>query len=368
MNLETKYKCIIWETPLDLFSPQKHLSPQNPQGHQPYFKILSNHGDKYEIYNPKAGGKYIVGKILGKCSEIPSFKFKILDPDTNFERELNDEEKVRLSGYIAQENLKGVIPNLSSIKEGDNWFSKLPSILNPSKRAYLLLEALVKRTDVIGKEFCIHVDRQDDSVFKFYHPHDEIFYSISYSKTEKEMKYLFNYLAQINFIEQTYHTSILKKYQVTVKGFEKINNVSNIDSQIGFIAMWIHSCMNALYEHLEKAIRKAGYQPLRIDNKEHINKIDDEILVEINKSRFMICDLSSEKEKQRGSVYFEAGYALGKNTPIIWTCNKEQEKEIPFDIRQYNCLFWIKNELDDFSKKLQHRIENVIGKGPVKGD
>lgn len=100
--------------------------------------------------------------------------------------------------------------------------------------------------------------------------------------------------------------------------------------------------------------------------KEHSNKIDDEILVEINTSRFLVCDLTSEKEKPRGNVYFEAGYALGKNIPIIWTCKKAREKDISFDIRQYNCLFWEENNMDEFKTKLQYRIESIIGKGPLK--
>ena len=41
--------------------------------------------------------------------------------------------------------------------------------------------------------------------------------------------------------------------------------------------------------------------------------------------------------------------------------------EPQFDIRQYNCLFWEEGKIDDFIKKLQHRIENTVGKGPLKG-
>lgn len=93
------------------------------------------------------------------------------------------------------------------------------------------------------------------------------------------------------------------------------------------------------------------------------------------------CDLTSEEGKPRGSVYFEAGYAMGKDIPIIWTCRKEaikdesqksqseQDKskiELAFDIRQYNCLVWEDSEKDDFIKELKNRIENAIGPGPLK--
>ena len=91
-----------------------------------------------------------------------------------------------------------------------------------------------------------------------------------------------------------------------------------------FIAMWFNVSMNALNEEIQKGIRQAGYEPLRIDEKEYNNKIDDQILSDIDQSHFIVCDLTSESEKPRGSVYFEAGYATkGKGSDyIIWTCNK----------------------------------------------
>ncbi len=36
----------------------------------------------------------------------------------------------------------------------------------------------------------------------------------------------------------------------------------------------------------------AGYESMKIDNKEHINYITDEIIKEIRRSRFMIADLN----------------------------------------------------------------------------
>ena len=84
-------------------------------------------------------------------------------------------------------------------------------------------------------------------------------------------------------------------------------------------------------------------------------------LSDIEKAKFIVCDLtSSDKDKPRSSVYFEAGYAKGRRIPVIWTCNK-QMKEIhfnSFDTRQYKCLFWDENNMEDFIKELQAHIEN----------
>ncbi len=58
--------------------------------------------------------------------------------------------------------------------------------------------------------------------------------------------------------------------------------------------------MNAVWKDgLEKGISAAGYKPLRIDTKEHANKICDEIISEIRRSRFLVADYTGH----RGGVY-----------------------------------------------------------------
>jgi hypothetical protein len=52
----------------------------------------------------------------------------------------------------------------------------------------------------------------------------------------------------------------------------------------------------------------------------HLNKVDDVIVAEIRRSRFLVADFTCEPGKVRGGVYFEAGFARGLNIPIIWTC------------------------------------------------
>lgn len=91
---------------------------------------------------------------------------------------------------------------------------------------------------------------------------------------------------------------------------------------------------------------------------EHTGKIDDEIISQIRKSRFLVADFTGH----RGGVYFEAGFAMGLGLPVFWTCRRDQMKELHFDIRQYNCIDW--NTLDELAERLQRRVEAVIGKGP----
>ena len=47
---------------------------------------------------------------------------------------------------------------------------------------------------------------------------------------------------------------------------------------------------NAYEEGIKKAVESAGYTPMRIDKKPDVNKIDDEIIAEIRRSRFLVAD------------------------------------------------------------------------------
>ncbi len=81
----------------------------------------------------------------------------------------------------------------------------------------------------------------------------------------------------------------------------------------GFIAMWFDASLNDAYDSgLQAGVFQAGYDPVRIDRVEHVNRIDDEIIRQINASKFLVADFSGH----RGGVYFEAGYALGRSLPI----------------------------------------------------
>jgi nucleoside 2-deoxyribosyltransferase len=128
----------------------------------------------------------------------------------------------------------------------------------------------------------------------------------------------------------------------------------------GFVAMWFDHTLEDAWKAMQQAISDAGYKSLRIDTKEHVNEICDEVISEIKRSRFVVADYTG----QRGGVYYEAGFAAGRNLHVISTCRKNDMANLHFDIRQYNCIDWeTPNEL---ARRLQVRIEAVIGDGPLK--
>jgi hypothetical protein len=60
-------------------------------------------------------------------------------------------------------------------------------------------------------------------------------------------------------------------------------------------------------------------------------------------------------------VYFEAGFAMGLGLPVLFSCRAGWFNQLHFDIRQYNCIKW--DDIEDLAKRLQLRIEAVIGRG-----
>jgi hypothetical protein len=170
-----------------------------------------------------------------------------------------------------------------------------------------------------------------------------------------EVQALVEYLSGLGFARQSSGTFRIGPagYQYSQEGRGK-----NSDSQQVFIAMWFAPELHEVFElGLAKAASDCGYFPFRIDKKEHANKIDDEIIAEIRKSRFLIVDFTGH----RGGAYFEAGFAMGIGLPIIWTCRKDHMAELHFDIRQYNCIDW--TTIDELRRRLALRIEAWIGRG-----
>ncbi|MDI6797331.1 MAG: hypothetical protein QMD09_10315, partial [Desulfatibacillaceae bacterium] len=191
------------------------------------------------------------------------------------------------------------------------------------------------------------------------------FIGYAWCLNEKELEEILRYLCSE---ERISHDSLSLSTPYCRSGFkispdgwahlEKLKRI-NADMKQAFVAMWFDSSMDRVFkEAIVPGIWDAGYEHYRADQKEHVGKIDDEIIAQIRRSRFMVADFTGH----RGGVYFEAGFAKGLGLEVIWTCREDHLKDIHFDIRQYNCIVWEENNLEDFRKRLQFRIESVLGR------
>jgi nucleoside 2-deoxyribosyltransferase len=102
------------------------------------------------------------------------------------------------------------------------------------------------------------------------------------------------------------------------------------------------------------ALRDAGFEVILVNRIPHNDKIDDRIIAEIRRSGLVVADFTG----QRQNVYFEAGFALGLGRHLICTCRTGSERDLHFDIRQYNHVVW--NDAADLRQKLRYRVEATI--------
>ena len=157
-------------------------------------------------------------------------------------------------------------------------------------------------------------------------------------------------------------------YALEMSGFERVEELREVrpDSDQAFVAMWFDDELKpAYFNGFKRAIEGAGYKPVRVDEQQFTDKIDDRIISEIRRSRFIVADFSQGEGGARGGVYYEAGYAHGLGRNVIFTCRKEDLDHVHFDTRQCNHIVW-ENE-EDLRKQLEERITAVMGDGPFKG-
>jgi len=165
------------------------------------------------------------------------------------------------------------------------------------------------------------------------------------------------------------HLGQTGRYRLTADGvsqFEKVTQ-GGVNGDQCFVAMWFDNELRPIYDNgIEPAIRAAGLTPMRIDRKEHNNKIDQEIIDEIRRSRILVVDVTCQIAKvggrkvgiARGGVYYEAGYAHGLGIPVIWTARDGMADHLHFDTRQYPHIMW--KDAADLREKLKARIDAVM--------
>jgi len=145
--------------------------------------------------------------------------------------------------------------------------------------------------------------------------------------------------------------------------FEMVENLkkTEVGNKRVFVAMWFDESMNDYYQDgIKKAIEDAGYEPARIDEQNFNEKICDEIIAEIKRSKFVIADFSGPRTGPRSGVFFEAGFAKGLGREVIFTIREADKNKLKkhFDTRQYNHITYTSSE--DLHKKLYDRICSTI--------
>lgn len=296
---------------------------------------LPKDADGLLVASPRAGGTYFIsGTAVGLVAQ------------------LDDASKARLTTFLVDQRLQGIPEPTITSSVVDAAVRSRP--LSVASRLDRLLRFLEKATPRLGDRIRL-LDGSDRALEAL---------AWSESSTGPEIQWLFQVLGQNGWVSPQIHTSGFDAV-VDIGGYERLEAISNriLPLTQGFVAMWFDSSVRDIYDDgIAPAIRDAGYIPMRIDRKEHNNKIDDEIIAEIRRSRFLIADFTYGDGGPRGGVYYEAGFAHGLSIPVIFTVRADLIDRIHFDTRQYGHILW--SQPDDLRAQLKNRISATIGDGP----
>ncbi len=262
--------------------------------------------------------------------------------------------------------------NLEMLRQIAEQFRPLGAL---DKMDYALLR-LEKLSEFAGSD--VRVDWQKD-------------YPLYYCGAPGELRSVCEFLELTGYVTRPGDAKLLK---ISPDGYRRLREIAkpNVMSRQCFVAMWFTDDMAEVYEKairpaiefLEPEQKEPRFRAVKIDNVEHINDINDEIIAQIRRSRFMVCDLTG----YRGGVYFEAGFAYGLGLEVVYTCRKDwakeeilkdskgkevkilfdgNNKEVPvkkegvhFDLAHRNRIEWEPGKLDEFKAKLETRIKSLF--------
>jgi len=322
--------CLIWNTPATDIS------------------ALDEDGRRMD--SPRAGGRYFVSGTA---------KPRLERCDVGV--------KVQLTTWLVeQRRLGNSCPEISTTTIADAQLRKGPDVCD---RADGVLRYLATMSNTLGATIEYRIFDNASNAMPLDDLHRTYLELLSHSGCahSDELDFLMSYLQRRNCIDFSRFKNPDRRCIVTVDGYTRLTELERTytSSSRVFVAMWFDKSMRAAWNlGFAPAIRDTGYEPVRVDCEQHIDKIDDRIIAEIRRACFVVADFTQDANRARGSVYYEAGFAYGLAIPVIFSCREDSLKNLAFDTRQYNHIVW--KEPDELRISLATRISAVMGDGPKK--
>jgi hypothetical protein len=278
-----------------------------------------------------------------QCDTCGPFRIGVPSPfDLLFTR-FSQSQRMRVANWVFDQNRLGSHPLLTDAVLHDVATTPVPRM---QTRLNSYLRVAVELAEFVAGR-----------TFNAYHPRLQV---ATCCLSDAELEPFIEYWERSGAIST--RTGAIGQGHLTADGlliFEEQNLAAGVSRQ-AFVAMWFNPEVADAYLHgIASAVTSAGYEPLRIDQVHHEGRIDDRIVAEIRRSKFVVADFTGH----RGGVYYEAGFAHGLGLPVIFCCRQDALKDLHFDVRQYNTIDWINP--DDLRVRLHNRLLAVFGAGPA---
>ena len=274
-------------------------------------------------------------------------KYDINDPALTMLEKI-DSPKIRgkLIAWIRDKHERGIERPDINVDVLKNIVSGLPEY-TPTQKQLMLMQNIERRTEFPGKS--VNVAPKID-------------YPLSWASCQEELIHYLRSLVERGLLrlkDQDEINDMSNIVEITASGWDYLekNSKKSVISDQSFVAMSFSASLNQIWKNaIKRGIEEAGYKAYRTDAEPHSDRIDTKIIAEIKNSKFLVADVTEQKQ----GVYFEAGYALGLGLPVIWSCRKDDFKNVHFDTRQYNHIVWESEK--DFKEQLYNFICAIVGK------
>jgi len=177
------------------------------------------------------------------------------------------------------------------------------------------------------------------------------------TKQDDEFRAMYNFMNDLGYLDGDAFSG---NGRISFKGWEKIEELKTARKEInqGFIAMSFSNEANFIMQVFKEAIFEAGYKAQIIRDKEHNNQIVPEIFFEIERSKFVVVDITYPNH----GAYYEAGYAQALKKQVIVCCRKAEFDDAltrpHFDIAQKAIIIWETEA--ELKERLTRRIEATV--------
>ena len=145
-----------------------------------------------------------------------------------------------------------------------------------------------------------------------------------------------------------------KEFGLTVKGWFKFEDMkkSSSNSKFAFMAMEYNDELFKIARNVFRpAVLQTGFDLKILRDYLKPGIVDNQMIVEIKKSRFLLADLTH----RNNGAYWEAGYAEGLGKPVIYLCEKSEfeKHRTHFDTNHYTTIVWDKQSFEKSMEDLK---------------
>ncbi len=133
-----------------------------------------------------------------------------------------------------------------------------------------------------------------------------------------------------------------------------------VSPDLCFVLMPFSAEFDGVYQEIKEVVTKyAGFRCLRADELAVPTKITEDIWLHIQRSRFLIADITGSN----ANVFYEVGLSHALNKPVLLLIR--EGTEVPFDLKAIRYLHYSPTNFDDFRRNLGAHIKACLDSIPA---